>query len=95
MLKQIADLDVKSVPSATANQPGEAANADLNLGTKFRTSGQYADLRDSPFFVGQEVFIKAACAIQPDNNGDTQVVATGVISKIERALRRRHLTPLT
>ncbi len=90
-----ADLDVKSVPSATAAQPGEAANVALNLGTKFRTSGQYADLRDSPYFVGQEVFIKASCLIQPDGNGATSVVATGVISKIERALAASTGTGLT
>jgi len=76
-------LDIRALPTNANGQNGGngAAGRDLLAASNnvFRTFGQFPDLRQSPYYVGQELFIKAV---------DSQPATTEarvVISNIARA----------
>lgn len=78
-------IQVNSVRASDPAVPGTTGAAQVRLGTVYRTVAQYADLRASPFFVGQECFIKTTTLLTAGGGAAAQVSAGAVIRRIERA----------
>ncbi len=80
-------MDTTSVPTDVAATPARSGGATYNIGRVFRTGGQYPDLRDCPYFVGQEVFLKLFGGDDVNNTNPTTAGSpfAAVISRIERA----------
>ncbi len=82
-------LDIASVPSndaANIGRTGAGAPGPTRIGTVYRTTAQYADLRDSPFYVGMECFIKVESQLTAGpNTVQALVEVAGIIRNIQRA----------
>ena len=79
------EIQINSVRADDAAAAGTTGGAQRRLGTVYRTAAQYADLRASPFFCGQEVFIKTGTVLTAGGGPAAQVSAGAVIRRIERA----------
>lgn len=79
------NIDLRSLPSSVALNPGSVTTGAIGLGLVYRTSAQYPDMRDCPFFVNQAVFIKVQSSTTPANAPQGLITLEGVIRRIEKA----------